>query len=266
MTTSLTGTVALLEVMAQLRDPERGCPWDRAQTMASLIPYTIEEVYEVAAAINGGEWDEIQGELGDLLFQVVFYAQLAQEQQQFDFDAIAQRMADKLIHRHPHVFGDAQVADASDVKDQWEQIKAAERVQAGTNASVFDGVPDSLPSLLLALKLQQRAATVGFDWTSLPPVVEKIQEELVEVQEELYRTQPNPDAIADEVGDLLFAVVNLARHAQVHPEDALRRANQKFKQRFQRIEQRLQQRQLQPEQLSLDELEAEWQVVKHESQ
>src|SRR5690554_4025660 len=170
MTTSLTGTVALLEVMAQLRDPERGCPWDRAQTMASLIPYTIEEVYEVAAAINGGEWDEIQGELGDLLFQVVFYAQLAQEQQQFDFDAIAQRMANKLIHRHPHVFGDAQVADASDVKDQWEQIKATERERAGTNASVFEGVPDRLPSLLLALKLQQRAASVGFDWTSLPPV------------------------------------------------------------------------------------------------
>lgn len=266
MTTSLTGTVALLEVMAQLRDPERGCPWDRAQTMASLIPYTIEEVYEVAAAINGGEWDEIQGELGDLLFQVVFYAQLAQEQQQFDFDAIAQRMADKLIHRHPHVFGDAQVADASDVKDQWEQIKATERERAGTNASVFEGVPDRLPSLLLALKLQQRAASVGFDWTSLPPVVEKIQEELVEVQEELDRAHPNPDAIADEIGDLLFAVVNLARHAQVHPEDALRRANQKFKQRFQRIEQRLQTRQLRADQLSLDELEAEWQAVKHESQ
>src|SRR5690554_6497834 len=161
MTRQLTGIAGLLQVMAKLRDPEHGCPWDKAQTMSSLIPYTIEEAYEVAAAITAGDWDEIKGELGDLLFQVVFYAQLANEQQRFDFDAIAQQMTDKLIRRHPHVFGDKQADDAAAVKAQWDQIKAVERANNGVTESVFDGVPNSLPSLLLALKLQQRAATVG---------------------------------------------------------------------------------------------------------
>lgn len=265
MTRQLTGIAGLLQVMAKLRDPEHGCPWDKAQTMSSLIPYTIEEAYEVAAAITAGDWDEIKGELGDLLFQVVFYAQLANEQQRFDFDAIAQQMTDKLIRRHPHVFGDKQADDAAAVKAQWEQIKAVERANNGVTESVFDGVPNSLPSLLLALKLQQRAATVGFDWPSLHPVLAKVREEIDEVQAELERAEPDADAIAEELGDLLFAVVNLARHAQIHPEDALRRANQKFKQRFQMIEQRLRERHLSVNQLALNELEEEWSAVKQES-
>lgn len=259
---TLTGTEALLKVMQRLRDPNGGCPWDLKQTMTSLIPYTIEEAYEVAAAITEGQPDDIKDELGDLLFQVVFYSQLATEQQQFSFDDIAQHTADKLIGRHPHVFGDSTTQTDEEIKAQWEQIKAEERAEKQGYDSVFHGIPDNLPSVLMAQKLQKRAATVGFDWPNIPPVLAKIREEIAEVEDELAKQERDQAALEAEIGDVLFAVINLARHAQVNPEHALRRTNVKFKQRFQAIEQRLAANNQQPQQLSLDELEAHWQAVK----
>ncbi|MDN7126619.1 nucleoside triphosphate pyrophosphohydrolase [Pseudidiomarina sp. 1APP75-27a] len=252
--------------MRRLRDPETGCPWDLKQSLSSLIPYTIEEAYEVAAAITEGDDDAIKDELGDLLFQVVFYTQLTQEQGKFSFDEVAQQTADKLIRRHPHVFGETQAQSDAEIKAQWEQIKQQERADQGADASVFAGIPDNLPSILLAQKLQKRAANVGFDWPSVTPVLDKIQEEIAEVEAELNAAQLDQQALADEIGDVLFAVVNLARHAQVNPEHALRRTNLKFKQRFQAIERRLAEQGRSAEQLSLAELEDEWQQVKRRLQ
>lgn len=256
------GVAALLEVMRRLRDPNGGCPWDLKQSMTTLIPYTIEEAYEVAAAITEGHLADIKDELGDLLFQVVFYTQLTAEQQQFNFDDVAQQTAEKLIRRHPHVFGDSNTQTDEEIKAQWEQIKAEERAKKGQKDSVFNGIPDNLPSILLALKLQKRAANVGFDWPTIKPVLDKIREEIAEVEEELARSERDQQALEAEIGDVLFAVVNLARHAQVNPEHALRRTNLKFKQRFQAIEQRLSALDKNPEELSLDELEGHWQAVK----
>ncbi|WP_301720191.1 nucleoside triphosphate pyrophosphohydrolase [Pseudidiomarina terrestris] len=261
-----SGVDALLAVMRRLRDPETGCPWDLKQSLSSLIPYTIEEAYEVAAAITEGDDDAIKDELGDLLFQVVFYTQLTQEQGKFSFDEVAQQTADKLIRRHPHVFGETQAQSDAEIKAQWEQIKQQERADQGADASVFAGIPDNLPSILLAQKLQKRAANVGFDWPSVTPVLDKIQEEIAEVEAELNAAQLDQQALADEIGDVLFAVVNLARHAQVNPEHALRRTNLKFKQRFQAIERRLAEQGRSAEQLSLAELEDEWQQVKRRLQ
>lgn len=261
---NFSGTQALLNVMQRLRDPNGGCPWDLKQTMTSLIPYTIEEAYEVAAAITEGNPEEIKVELGDLLFQVVFYGQLAAEQQQFTFDQIAQHTADKLIRRHPHVFGSSTTQTDEEIKAQWEQIKAEERAEKDSSGSVFHGIPDNLPSILMAQKLQKRAANVGFDWPTIAPVMAKIREEIAEVEEELAKAERDQQALEAEIGDVLFAVVNLARHAQVNPEHALRRTNVKFKQRFQAIEKRLAENHQQPAQLSLDELEAHWQAVKVE--
>ncbi|MDN7123591.1 nucleoside triphosphate pyrophosphohydrolase [Pseudidiomarina sp. 1APP75-32.1] len=252
--------------MRRLRDPETGCPWDLKQSLSSLIPYTIEEAYEVAAAITEGDDDAIKDELGDLLFQVVFYTQLTQEQGKFSFDEVAQQTADKLIRRHPHVFGETQAQSDAEIKAQWEQIKQQERADQGADASVFAGIPDNLPSILLAQKLQKRAANVGFDWPSVTPVLDKIQEEIAEVEAELNAAELDQQALADEIGDVLFAVVNLARHAQVNPEHALRRTNLKFKQRFQAIERRLAEQGRSAEQLSLAELEDEWQQVKRRLQ
>ncbi|WP_301773891.1 nucleoside triphosphate pyrophosphohydrolase [Pseudidiomarina terrestris] len=261
-----SGVDALLAVMRRLRDPETGCPWDLKQSLSSLIPYTIEEAYEVAAAITEGDDDAIKDELGDLLFQVVFYTQLTQEQGKFSFDEVAQQTADKLIRRHPHVFGETQAQSDAEIKAQWEQIKQQERADQGADASVFAGIPDNLPSILLAQKLQKRAANVGFDWPSVTPVLDKIQEEIAEVEAELNAAELDQQALADEIGDVLFAVVNLARHAQVNPEHALRRTNLKFKQRFQAIERRLAEQGRSAEQLSLAELEDEWQQVKRRLQ
>ncbi|WP_339879197.1 nucleoside triphosphate pyrophosphohydrolase [Pseudidiomarina gelatinasegens] len=264
-TNNLSGVAALLEVMRRLRDPSGGCPWDLKQTMTSLIPYTIEEAYEVAAAITEGDVADIKDELGDLLFQVVFYAQLSEESAQFSFDDVAQQTADKLIRRHPHVFGDSTTQTDEEIKAQWEQIKAEERANKGGEDSVFHGIPDNLPSILMALKLQKRAANVGFDWDTIAPVLAKIREEIEEVEAELACKERDQQALEAEIGDVLFAVVNLARHAQVNPEHALRRTNLKFKQRFQAIEKRLNISKQRPEDLSLEELEAHWQAVKSES-
>ena len=256
------GVAALIEVMRRLRDPHGGCSWDQQQTLTSLIPYTLEEAYEVAAALTSGDFTAIKDELGDLLFQVVFYTQLTSEQNQFDFDQVAAHCAEKLIRRHPHVFDNqGEQLDPAAVKAQWEQIKQQERQQQSTSSSVFAGMADNLPSILQALKIQQRAASVGFDWHELQPVIAKIREELHELEAELPHAN-NADRIEAELGDLLFAVVNLARHAQVNPEQALRRTNQTFQQRFMAIEANLAARGLQPAQLSLEQLEQEWQAVK----
>jgi len=249
------GMQQLQQVMTQLRNPESGCPWDLKQNMTSLIPYTIEETYEVVDAIQSGNWQSIKDELGDLLFQVVFYAQLAREEQQFELDDIAVHTAEKLINRHPHVFGtDAQrnLSDA-EIKAQWEQIKQQERTKKNAKGSVFDDIPSQLPSILKAAKLQKRAASVGFDWTEAEPVYAKVDEEIQEVKE-----ATDQDHIEEEIGDLLFAVVNLARHKQVNPEAALQRANDKFKSRFQHIERSLSEQGKHPTDCNLEELEALW--------
>ncbi|OIM99963.1 nucleoside triphosphate pyrophosphohydrolase [Idiomarina sp. MD25a] len=251
------GIAALKQVMQQLRDKQHGCPWDLKQTFESLLPYTIEETYEVVDAINGGDRAAMKDELGDLLFQVVFYAQLGEEEGSFDFEAIAQHTADKLIRRHPHVFEqtDGALSDA-EIKQQWEAIKQQER-KSQQAETVFKDIPSQLPSVLKAAKLQKRAASVGFDWTEEEPIYAKVYEEIDEV-----RTAENDDHLEEEIGDLLFAVINLARHKQVNPERALQRANNKFVQRFQAIEAMLSAREQAADELSLEQLEALWQEVK----
>ncbi|MAD54359.1 MAG: nucleoside triphosphate pyrophosphohydrolase [Idiomarinaceae bacterium] len=251
------GIEALKQVMQQLRDKQHGCPWDLKQTFESLLPYTIEETYEVVDAINGGDRAAMKDELGDLLFQVVFYAQLGEEEGSFDFEAIAQHTADKLIRRHPHVFEqtDGALSDA-EIKQQWEAIKQQER-KSQQAETVFKDIPSQLPSVLKAAKLQKRAASVGFDWTEEEPIYAKVYEEIDEV-----RTAENDDHLEEEIGDLLFAVINLARHKQVNPERALQRANNKFVQRFQAIEAILSAREQAAEEMCFGLIEALWQEVK----
>ncbi|RUO34742.1 nucleoside triphosphate pyrophosphohydrolase [Aliidiomarina soli] len=253
----------LLQIMAALRDPESGCPWDLKQDFASIVPHTIEEAYEVADAIAKGEPQAIQDELGDLLFQVVFYAQLGREQGWFGFDDIAAGVGDKLIRRHPHVFAtgaDGMTAEA--VKEQWEAIKREERAEKDASASVFTDVPANLPALLQAVKIQKRCRSVGFDWDDIRPVLDKVREEVDEVQAELDAAQLDEDKLAEEIGDLLFSVVNLARHAKVNPESALRAANQKFIHRFNAVERQAEAAQRSLADFSLVELETFWQLAK----
>ncbi len=223
----------LLAIMARLRDPEHGCPWDREQTLASLVPHTLEEAYEVAEAAERGEPEALRQELGDLLFQVVFYAQIAREVGWFDFEAVAGAIGDKMIRRHPHVFGDERVADAREQSERWEAIKAQERGGEAAGGAL-DGVSPALPALSRARKLQQRAARQGFDWPDHHGVLAKLEEELDEVREAWAGGQR--EAIEDELGDLLFVCVNLIRHAGLDPEAVLRRANRKFERRFRAME------------------------------
>lgn len=253
----------LLSIMQALRDPENGCPWDKQQDFNSLIPYTIEEAYEVADAIVKGEPAAIQDELGDLLFQVVFYAQLGREQGWFGFDDIAEGVADKLIRRHPHVFADVKIDDSQQVKEQWEAIKRDERsAKSKGSASVFDDIPGNLPALMQALKMQKRCRSVGFDWDNIEDVSDKVTEELDEVRQELAKEDGDPRLVEEEIGDLLFAVVNLARHAKVNPESALRTANQKFMRRFQYIEAQVAAQNRTVDTYNIDELEGFWQQAK----
>ncbi|WP_406666479.1 nucleoside triphosphate pyrophosphohydrolase [Gallaecimonas sp. GXIMD1310] len=260
MTTSITPLARLQAIMTQLRDPEHGCPWDLAQDFASIVPHTIEETYEVADAIASGDRAAIRDELGDLLFQVVFYAQLGKEEGAFDLDAIATAISDKLVRRHPHVFGELDESDPALLNANWEQIKAQERAGRQADTSVLADVPLALPALSRSVKLQKRAARVGFDWQELAPVFDKIAEEIDEVKAEL--PGADPARLQDEVGDLLFAVSNLARHLQVDPEAALRGTNAKFERRFRAIEQRVQQRGETMATQGLEKLEAHWQAVK----
>ncbi len=230
----------LLAIMARLRDPETGCPWDREQTFGTIAPHTIEEAYEVADAIAQGDPDELRDELGDLLFQVVFYAQLGREQGLFDFADIARAIGDKMYRRHPHVFGGEQVADATAQTAAWERLKAEERRKKGGGdvpTGQLDGVARALPALVRAQKLQKRAAKVDFDWPSVDGVFAKIEEEMAEIRQA--QVSGDSAAMSREVGDLLFSCVNLARHLEVDGETALRAANDRFERRFRAMEQYL---------------------------
>lgn len=251
----------LLELMARLRDPQAGCPWDQAQSYATLVPYTLEEAYEVADAVARGDLADLKSELGDLLFQVVFYAQIAREAGAFDFAAVAAAVTAKMTRRHPHVFGSARYRDAAEQTAAWERIKAAERPNMA--AGRLDGVPLALPGLPRAVKLQRKAARVGFDWPDLDPVLDKIDEELGEIRAEL-AGGGDPRRLEDELGDVLFACANLARHLKIDPEAALRRTNAKFERRFQRIEAWLAEAGRSPEQASLVEMDALWERAKAE--
>ena len=252
----------LLKIMHRLRDPLTGCPWDREQSYRSLVPYTLEEAYEVADAIEQNDLEHLPDELGDLLFQVVFYAQIGQEQGRFNFEDVAQRISDKLVRRHPHVFADAVIDSAEAQTHAWEEHKRRERdSKAGEEqAGILDGVSLALPALVRAAKLQRRVARVGFDWPQVDGVVAKVREELAEIEAEL-QADAVPERLAEEVGDLLFSCINLARHLQVEPEAALRTANLKFEQRFRQLESMLQATGG-VEQATVAEMDAAWEVVK----
>jgi MazG family protein len=283
-------------IMARLRGPG-GCPWDREQTFDSIKPYTLEETYEVLEAIDNRDWPELSGELGDLLLQVLFYAEMAKEEERFSIDEVLDRLSSKLVDRHPHVFGDVKAETASDVLRNWEALKAEEKKKrlasgGGKSAkaeiepgSVLAGVSSGIPALLEAFKLSSRAAHVGFDWPNLDGLFEKLNEETVELQEHLSadakiglqlavpgiagaRGQQIPqelrERLEDEVGDLLFVVVNIARYLSLDPESALRKTNRKFRRRFQWIEQQLRAAGRGPQQASMDELESLWQQAKQQ--
>ena len=249
--------------MQRLRDQQHGCPWDQQQTFASIAPHTIEEAYEVADAIASGNMLHIKDEVADLLFQVVFYAQLGQEQNAFDFSAICQHLGDKLERRHPHVFDKPQALDQTALNQQWEQIKQQERNEQGQHdTSLLANIPPGLAPLKRAQKIQKKCANVGFDWPELPPVVDKIHEEIAEVLAEIHAVTPSQTAIEEEIGDLLFAVVNSARHAKVDAETALLKANRKFEHRFRQVEQTIQQQGNSMQLATLEEMESAWLLAK----
>lgn len=254
----------LLAIMARLRDPNGGCPWDLEQDFASIAPYTIEEAYEVADAIERGDLGDLKDELGDLLLQVVFHSRMAEEAGHFAFDDVAEAISGKMVRRHPHVFGDEGERSAGEVKTRWEEIKAEEKAAKGAApASILDDVPLALPALTRAVKLQNRAARVGFDWPDTSLVVDKLNEEMLELSAEIAKGG-EPDRLEDEMGDLLFVYANLARHLKVDPEAALRRANAKFRRRFGRIEEKLAAMGKRPEDSSLEEMDALWNEAKRE--
>jgi len=250
----------LLAVMARLRDPEHGCSWDRAQSWATIAPYTIEEAYEVADAVARNDSGAVKDELGDLLFQVVFQARIAEEAGHFDFETVAGAAAEKMIRRHPHLFAGAQPVEADAHLEAWEEIKARERAESGGDG-VLDGIARALPPMTRALKLQNRAARVGFDWDEPGAILDKLAEEAEEVAVEIRAGSPH-DRVEDEIGDLLFVCVNLARKLAVEPERALARANDKFERRFRHIEKSLRDEGRSPALASLDEMEALWQAAK----
>jgi len=255
---------ALLDLMARLRDPETGCPWDREQTYATIVPHTIEEAYEVADAIAREDWEELRSELGDLLFQVVFYSQIAREEGRFDFADVARSIVEKMTRRHPHVFGEEFYATAAEQIAAWERIKAAETIKTPERpAGVLDGIPLALPALTRAVKLQKKAARVGFDWGAIEPVLAKLAEEIAEVRHEIAIQAP-PERLADELGDVLFVVANLARHLKLDPEAALRGTNAKFERRFRRIEYWLAEDGRTPTDSTLAEMDALWERAKIE--
>ena len=253
-------------LMARLRDPETGCPWDIKQSYASIASHTVEEVYEVVDAIERNDLSDLSEELGDLLFQIIFYCQMAQEQGEFDFDTVINHITSKLVRRHPHVFPEGTLEstragssiDEKQIKQNWEAIKQQERNKKG-NSGILDDVPMALPAQLRALKLQKRAAGFGFDWPEISGVVDKVKEELEELKQEI----DGDDKVRqeEELGDLLFACVNLARHLSVDPETALAKANNKFKRRFQAVDTALNLKQNQT--LSIDALELAWKKVKN---
>jgi len=254
----------LLRIMARLRDPDGGCPWDLEQDFSSIAPYTIEEAYEVADAIDRGDLADLKDELGDLLLQVVFHAQMASEQGAFDFADVVAAISGKMLRRHPHVFGDAQADSAGQVLANWEQIKQRERADAGNaDTSALAGIARGLPEWQRALKLQKRAARTGFEWPDVAPVLDKLREEIDEVQAEL-DAGGDPARLEDEIGDVLFVCANLARHAGVDVGSALRRANHKFEHRFRAMEALAATRGQAMSGLTLEQQEALWQAVKQD--
>ncbi len=256
-------------IMARLRGPG-GCPWDREQTFDSIKPYTVEETYEVLEAIDNRDWQELPGELGDLLLQILFYSQMANEEGKFSIDDVLERLSDKLVNRHPHVFGDVRADTSSDVLRNWDAIKKKEKLEkepanfaSENTASLLDGVSSAMPALLEAQKLSSRASKVGFDWPDIGGLFEKLQEEIQELNEELGQSAEKKNArVEEEVGDLFFVLVNLARHLSVDPESALKKTNRKFRRRFQWIEQQLRAGGKSLEKATLAELESQWQHAK----
>ena len=251
----------LLSIMERLRDTDDGCPWDQAQTFATIAPYTVEEAYEVADAVERNSLPDLKEELGDLLLQVVFHARMAEEQGAFDFDDVARAINDKMVRRHPHVFADQAYASAADQKDGWEALKAAERAGKSTGpGSLLDDVPVGLPGLTRAVKLSKRAATVGFVWPTVQDVVAKLHEEVTELLVEV--AAGDMVKAREELGDVLFVVANLARTLDIDPEDAVRCTNAKFVRRFQYVEARLAERGRTPDQSDLAEMDALWDQAK----
>ena len=251
----------LLQLMTRLRDPQDGCPWDVEQTFATIAPYTIEEAYEVADAIERNDLSELRSELGDLLFQVVFHSQMAKEQGAFQFDDVVDAICDKMERRHPHVFGNASVADAEAQTIAWEEHKRRER--AAKQQSVLDDVPLGLPALTRANKLGKRAAQVGFEWADVSGALDKVQEEVEELRQELGPTL-DLDRVQREIGDLLFSLVNVCRYLKIDPENALRSTNAKFERRFRYIEERLRSQGRAPQDATLEEMDALWEDPKRQ--
>jgi MazG family protein len=250
----------LVEIMAALRDPQGGCPWDLEQDFRSIAPYTLEEAYEVADAIERGHLDDLREELGDLLLQVVFHAQMARERGAFDFDAVARGICEKMVRRHPHVFAGEQVESASAQTEAWDRLKSEEKAARGVSG-VLDDVPLALPALTRAAKLGRRAARAGFDWPDAAGPRAKVDEELAELDAAVAGTA-GPDAVEGEFGDLLFSLVNYARHLGVDPEAALRRSNEKFVRRFRHVERRLGAEGLSGSEAGIERLDAWWEEAK----
>ena len=257
----------LLEIMRTLRDPERGCPWDLEQSYQTIVPHTLEEAYEVADAIERNALDELPGELGDLLFQVVFYAQIAAEEGRFTFSDVVDAISEKLIRRHPHVFGEEQVEDAVTQTARWEQLKAEERQQSVGESSALDGVLGNLPALTRAAKIQRRAARVGFDWPDSTGVLDKVEEEFAELRAEIEtHDSQQSQRIEEEMGDLLFSMVNFCRHLDLDAEGVLRRGTAKFERRFRLMEQLLQSEGKRLENgLGIEAMEEAWQQAKRQN-